>query len=155
MKNRMHRIFVLLGANLAALGLLVALHAVLFAAAPPAARQALAPVAVAEAGLSARRIISPDVLPAAHISDAFVVVRGWHACTAGATVELRVTLTQGATQSVGETTTTCTGHHQIWQVDVPITGFFLPGMADVHVWSRVVEEDAVFAWDDTVRLVGR
>lgn len=155
MKSRLKRVVVLIAAHGLALGLMAALHALLPSVSPPAAAVLPAPVSVAEAGISARLIYSPEVLPTAHISDGTVVVRGWYQCLKGDTVEIRATLTQGAVEAQAETSIACTGATQIWQVAMtPTTGTFVNGMADTHVWSQAIVDQYVYAWDDTVRLVG-
>ena len=67
-------------------------------------------------------------------------VTGPIACTAGESVELRVTVTQRTTGAVGDggARITCTGNDQIWRVQLQKTGreTFEPGAAVAVAFAR-------------------
>lgn len=101
------------------------------------------------------RSISPETLPAAVLGNGAVRVKGVIHCTAGQTLALRVTLTQGSAEAQQEASSTCTGHIQPWTVHVPVAaGQFKTGPASVRVWSSTLEDGDEFVWIDDVKIVG-
>ncbi len=78
-------------------------------------------------------------------------------CTAGQTLEVRATVTQGTTEATGMAQYRCTGHVQRWVLHVVASdgALLTTGIASAHVWAKTLEDGDVHEWDDTVRVVGR
>ncbi len=103
------------------------------------------------------QLIYPNITRGAPLQHNQVKVTGIIDCTAGQTLQLRATVTQGATTAAGEATERCTGHIQRWVIYATTSGGarLESGTAHVHVWSKTLEDGDVFEWDNTVRLAGR
>jgi hypothetical protein len=123
--------------------------------APPTVSVSLLEAPVAEARIITR-IISPGVSEVIQQRAGRVRVAGHIQCTAGQTLELRATVTQGATVAMGTATERCTGHPQPWVLYATTNdgAVLTSGWAAVQVWAHTVEDDATWQWDDVAKIVG-
>jgi hypothetical protein len=109
--------------------------------------------------VEARRAISIPfgIVPAAQLRDNAVTVKGRIGCSAGATVELRVTVTQGDVVARGGAILACNGRLQIWEITATTQdgALLASGSANVHVWSQTSDDGQITEWHRAARLVER
>jgi len=123
----------------------------------------LALVGVCIAPMTFAAITSPTINPLAIVTDngRHLIVSGPMVCTESETVELRVQVTQRATEAVaeGRTRLTCTGAPQHWDVDAAIQGneTFREGSATAVAFGRTTTRGAptdAHQWVVNITLAG-